>query len=175
MNVSLLFASEEPNGKFLPGDINEFWFGLAAFLVVFGLLAWKVFPLLANMFRNRAAKVEEELSAADRAKAAADAEIAELRARVADAETEAAAIVADAESTAATLAVDLRAKADAEAASVRERGAAEIAAARERASADLQAELGVKALAAAEAVVRENLDDAAQAQLVEDYINRVGA
>ena len=68
-----------------------------------------------------------------------------------------------------------RAKADAEAASVRERGAAEIAAARERASADLQAELGVKALAAAEAVVRENLDDAAQAQLVEDYINRVGA
>ena len=66
------------------------------------------------------------------------------------------------------------AKADAEAEAIKERAAAEIAAARARATADLQAELGAKALEAAEAVVRENLDDAAQVDLVEAYINGVG-
>lgn len=171
----VLFAADKPNDFFIPGDVNEFWWGLAAFSVVFALLVWKLFPAIGRLLNDRADRVEDELSAADRAKAAADAEIAQLRARLADAETEAAAIVADAETTAASLAAELRSKADAEAAAVRERGEADIAAARARAAVDLQSDLGSRALAAAEAVVRENLDEASQTQLIEDYINRVGA
>ena len=52
---------------------------------------------------------------------------------------------------------------------------AEIETARAHAAADLEAEVGAMALGAAEEVVRSSLDDAAQVQLIEDYINQVGA
>ena len=66
-------------------------------------------------------------------------------------------------------------RATTDAADLRTRGGADVEAAKAQATGDLQAEIGVLALGAAEAVVTNNLDDATQNELIENYINGVGA
>jgi F0F1-type ATP synthase membrane subunit b/b' len=66
-------------------------------------------------------------------------------------------------------------RAGTDAVDLRARGAADVEAAKAQATGDLQAELGVLALGAAEAVVANNLDAGTQNDLIENYINRVGA
>jgi F-type H+-transporting ATPase subunit b len=70
---------------------------------------------------------------------------------------------------------DLEAKAHADAATLRERAVADLESTRRQAVADLTAEVSRLALGAAEQVVTSNLDDAAQQQLIEQYISQVGA
>lgn len=174
MPISIL-ASEEPNKFFLPGDINEFYWGLAAFLVVFSLLAWKVFPLFGKLLKARADKVEEQLAAADRAHAEANAQLAALRSRLGDADGEAARIVSDAHTTAARLTDELKVKAASDVAAMKERAAADIESAKAKAQSDLGAEVNAAALTTAEELVRGNLDEATQVALIERYIEQVGA
>ena len=175
MNALMVFAAEKPNGFWLPGDVKEFWWGLVAFIVVFGALAWKVLPLFKKMLADRADKVEAELAAADKAQADADAEMRSLKERLGDADADAAQIVADARHTADQLKVDLAARARSDAAALKARAEADIEGARRQAQADLQAEVSAAALAAAEEVVRESIDDATQASLIDRYIEQVGA
>ena len=175
--ISLLniLAAEEPNGKFLPGDVNEFYWSSLAFLVVFAVMAWKLFPLAAKGLRAKADRVEDELAAAEKAQADADAEVETLMAKLGNAEADAAEILEDAGATAQKLKVDAAAKAAADADALKARTMADIDGARAHATADLRSELAAQALAAAEAVARENLDDSAQLDLVEQYIDQVGA
>lgn len=170
-----LLAAEAPNEFFFPGDINEFYWGLAAFTIVFGVLAWKVFPIAGKGLRDKADRIEADLAAANEAQAAADAEAQALLAKLGDAETDAAAVVAEARSTATKLEADAAAKAQADAEALKARVAAELDAARGQATADLRGELSKQALAVAEAVVGDNLDDATQVSLIEQYISQVGA
>lgn len=170
-----LLAAEKPNGFWIPGDPKEFWWGLAAFLIVVALLWWKVLPLFKQGLATRADRIEEQLAAADKAQAAADAELAALRAKLADGDAEAQRIVADAHTAAAKLKDDAKVRAASEVAALRERADAEIEGARRQAQADLLAEANVATLTAAEEVVRGNLDDATQQALIERYIEQVGA
>jgi F-type H+-transporting ATPase subunit b len=94
---------------------------------------------------------------------------------VGGAEAEARRIVAEAQQAAQAMAAQLRQRADDDAAELRVRAQADIESSKAEAIADLQAEVSQLALAAAEAVVRRNLDPATQAALVENYINQVGA
>ncbi len=169
-----LLAAEAPNEFFFPGDINEFYWGLAAFSIVFGVLAWKVFPIAGKGLRDKADRIEAELAAADEARNAADAEAQALLAKLGDADADAAAVISEARSTAAKLEADAADKARADAEALKARVAAEIEIARGQATADLRSEMSKQALAVAEAVVGANLDDATQAGLIEQYISRVG-
>ena len=82
---------------------------------------------------------------------------------------------ADAEATAAKVEADLIAKGESEAKAIRHRGGGDVEIARRQARADIQAELARLSLGAAEAVVGESLDDAAQADLIDQYIAQLGA
>lgn len=169
-----VFAAEAPNEFFFPGDINEFYWGLAAFIIVFGLLGWKLVPIARKALSDKADRIADELAAAERAQAEADAEAQAKLAKLGDAEADADAIVADARTAAATIESDGRARADADAAALKERVSAEIEASKATATAELRAELSRKAIVAAEAVVAENLDPASQNELIEQYIAAVG-
>ncbi len=173
--LGALLASEKPNGAILPGDLNELHWSIVAIVVVFGLLAKLALPPIKKALRDRTAKIEQELGAADKAKADALAEAERVRASVGDAEADAVRIVADAHQSAKQLDVSLRARADQEAQDLRQRALADIESSKVQAIADLQAEVASLARGAAEAVVRHNLDDATQASLIDNYINQVGA
>ena len=69
----------------------------------------------------------------------------------------------------------LIARADTDAAEVRARGLADVESTKTQATSDLQAEIGVLAMGAAEAVVANTLDEATQAELIDSYITTVGS
>lgn len=170
-----ILAAEGPNGQFIPGDVNEFWWGLGAFSVVVILAVWKGGPALRAAMRKRTETVAEELSAAEGERAEAEAEVAALRERLADADAERERILVEGRETAERVKAELLAAATAEVADLRARGEADLVTMRENAAADLRALAADQAVRAAEAVVRDNLDEAAQRQLVESYITQVGA
>lgn len=175
MSIVSILAAEGPNERFFPSDIKEFWFGGAAFLIVAGLLVWKLTPLISNALAANGARVQQQLDAAAEAQATADAEIAELKARLGNADADGARLVADATAAAEKLKVDGAAKAAADAEAIIARAQADAEAMRLQATADLQADLNRRTLAAAEDIVRSSLDDETQRRLIDQYIDQVGA
>lgn len=172
--MNALLASEAPNGNFIPGDINEFWWGAAAFTIVFVIFLWKGVPLIAKAMKARTARIEDELAAAAADKARAEADLATLSGQLGDADTEAAKIVAEARQQATKLEADLLTRSETEIADAKERSRIEIQAQRDQALADLREAVAGQARVAAEAVVRDNLDDTAtQSALIDDYISRL--
>ena len=168
-----LLAAEGPNGSWIPSDVNEFYWGAAAFSVIFILFLVKGLPAIKTMMQGQTAAVETQLADAAQAKADAEAELASLQASLGDADAEAAAIIEDARSQATKLEADLVAKATSDIAEAKERSQLEIAAQREQALADLRVAVAEQARVAADAVVMNNLDDATQSALIDDYISAV--
>lgn len=171
----IIFAAEEPNSWLLPGDINEVYWGSAAFFIVLGLYLWKGLGPTKAFFANRTKGIEDDLAAADRA----TAEAAELRAEqeraFANVDDEAAAIVAEGRNRAEALEADLRRRAETDVEEAKQRARIEIEASKTQALADLRAEVAARTVTAAEAVVDNSLDDDTHRQLIEQYISQVGA
>lgn len=173
--AALLVAAENPNSTMLPGDLNELWWAIFAFVVIVALLYKLAWPAIVKGLQSRTAKIENELGVAEAARVEALAQAETVKASVADAESEAARIVAESHDTAAQLAASLRERADTEMVELRNRAAADISSQTAQAIADLQAEIAELAQGAAEAVVLHNLDDATQTALIDRYIDQVGA
>ncbi len=175
--MNALFAASEHhgNGYFLPGDINEFYWGTAAFLVLVALFLWKGWTPLRKAMSGRTERIAEELDEASSAKEAALAELDEVRSGLTNVDEEAARIRSEATERAQRVAAELKQRADADVVEARQRAQIEIEALKATAMADLRAEVAARASNAAEAVVRETLDDAAQQRLIDRYIEQVGA
>ena len=171
--MNLIFAAEGPNGFWIPGDTREFWWGSAAFLVVVALMVWKLLPLVRKAMSDRSDRIRDDLVAAERARVDAEAELASLRTRLSDADTESARIVEEARGHAETIKADLLARADAEAVDAREKAQVEIAASRGQATADLQTAIASQAADAAESVVSASLDRTTHDDLIDRYIEQV--
>lgn len=171
-----ILAAEGPNGNFIPGDINEFYWGSAAFGIILVIFLWKGVPAISNLMKARTARIEDEIAAAAAQKAAAEDQLATLSGQLGDADAEAAKIIADAREQAAKLEADLLVRAEADVAETKERSRIEIQAQRDQALADLRAAVAHQARVAADAVVRQNLDDAGtQSALIDNYISQLSS
>jgi len=177
MNILILASEAEhhANGWVLPGDINEVIWGTIGFLVVATLIVWKGGPAIKAMWNGRIDRIRTELETAATARAEAEARLAAVEADLADADNERQRIVTEARETAAAVKAQIIAKAGTDAADLRTRGASDVEAAKAQATNDLQAEIGVLAIGAAEAVVANALDASTQSQLIDNYIDKVGA
>jgi len=171
--MHLLFASEEPNGVHLASDINEVIWGSLAFFVVLGLIIWKAGPAIAKAFNGRTERIAAELGSAAAQKDEAVAALTASTADLPDTNAEEARIKAEAIETAERVKADLIAKAHADAEDIRVRGRADVDNYRRQAVADLTAELSELTKNSAEAVIIENLDAGAHAELIDNYINQV--
>ena len=156
-------------------ETNEIIWGAIGFVVVFGFLTWKGLPAMKKAMADRADKIQTDLDAAERAKADAETVKAEYEAKLADAKSESGRIIEEARQAADQLKADQQARLNDELAAARAQAQADIDAAKGQAMAELRGEVTDIAIGAAEAVVGANLDRNAQTQLIEDYINRVGA
>jgi F-type H+-transporting ATPase subunit b len=173
MNNTLVFAAD--NQAILPHDINEVIWGSIAFFLVVGLIVWKGGPAIKKAWNGRIEGIENDLSSAEQAVVDAEAELADVQQRIANADAESEQILAEARATAETLRQQLAERAAIEAAEVTARAAADVEAAKSQAMADLQHEVADLTMGAAEALVRSNLDADAQQRLVESYITEVGS
>ncbi len=177
MNL-FIFAAEggehAENAFLLPHDINEFYWGLLSFLIVFGLIVWKGGPAIKGMWNGRIERLSTELDEAAAARAEAEAELAGVQSRIANVETEKASILADADQAAVTLKEQTLARTAQDRIDVGVRAASDAESSKVTATADLQSELAALAVGAAEEVVANSLDAATQNQLIESYIGNLG-
>lgn len=170
-----VFAAEEPNGWLLPGDINEVYWGTAAFLVVLALFLWKGLPVVKKAMVGRSERIAAEIAAAEEVRTSAESELTTLRQSLGNADAEAESILAEARTRAETIKADLMRRADEEVEASKVRAGIEIEAQRQQALADLRAEIASQASIATEAVVTDQLDADRQRRLIDSYIDQVGA
>jgi len=146
---------------------------IIAFIIVFLTLnAWVYQPML-NMMESRKQKIAQGLEDARvAAEARADAE-KEATKIVSDAQTEASQIVREATERAALAGQDVKATAEAEAARAREAAIAEAEVERNRILGDLRSQVASLAIAAANKLVGETLDEKKQRSLLDEFFSGV--
>jgi len=141
---------------------------IAFLIVLLSLNAWIYKPML-TMLEARKQKIAQGLEDARvAAQARADAE-KEASTILAGAHTEASKVVRDATDRAVRAGQDLKTAAEAEAASVRESAKAEAQLERNRILGDLRGQVAALAIAAAEKLVGEALDDRRQHVILDEF------
>lgn len=145
---------------------------LAFFIVFLTLNAWVYKPML-NMMETRKQKIAqglEDARVAAEARADAEKEAAKI---IADAQAEASKIVGEATDRAAAAGKDVIAAAEAEAARVRETGVIGAENERNRILGDLRGQVALLAIAAANKLVGEALDEKKQHALLDAFFSGV--
>jgi F-type H+-transporting ATPase subunit b len=156
-------------------ETNEIIWGALSFLLLFGLLAKFGVPAIKKAMEDRTARIQADVDAAEAAKAEVAAKASEYDAKLAEARAEAARIIEEARQDADAYRSDKRSEADAEITRMKEQATADVEASKAQAIADIRGEVANLAIGAAETVVGQNLDRAANQALVEQFIDSVGA
>lgn len=145
---------------------------IAFFIVFLTLNAWVYQPML-NMMETRKQKIAQGLEDARvAAEARADAE-KQASKIIADAQAEASRIVREATDRAAAAGKDVKAAAEAEAAKARDAAMAEAEVERNRILGDLRGQVAALAVAAANKLVGEALDEKKQHALLDEFFSGV--
>ncbi|MBI1795326.1 MAG: F0F1 ATP synthase subunit B [Chloroflexi bacterium] len=146
---------------------------IIAFAIVFLTLnAWVYKPML-NMLETRKTKIAQGLEDARvAAEARANAE-KEAQKILADAQAEAGKVVREATDRAASAGKDVKAAAEAEAVKVREAAMAEAEIERGRVLSDLRSQVAALAIAAAQKLVGDTLDEKRQHVLIDEFFSGV--
>ena len=149
--------------------------GSLASIIVFSLLYKYAGPIVKKSFKDRTAGIQKQLDDAAAAKVAAEAEATRIREAKGDIDAERSRLYAEADVQAEALLVDGRARLELEMVELEARAETDIAAAAGRGSDELRAEIARYSGSAVDRIVVETLDDAAQQDLIEGFIARVGA
>jgi F-type H+-transporting ATPase subunit b len=175
--LALLVAEEGAHheNNFWYGDINEVIWGTISFLILLAaFLKWGV-PAIKKAMAQQREGIAEQIDTAEARRTQAEAQLGDIRAQLSDADAETERILVEAREAAGHLRTDLTQRAEQDLVELRARAESEIASSRDQAVADLHSEVSGLALGAAETVVERNLDHDTQVQLIENYINQVGA
>jgi F-type H+-transporting ATPase subunit b len=140
-----------PNGTFLVE--------LAAFALLFFLLARYVIPPINKAMTARQEAIRTQFNELEQARADARAAEDEFKAQIADARHEAARIREEAREQGAQIIAEMRQQGEVEKARIIDNGHAQIVAERQQAVASLRAEVGTLATTLAGRIVGESLQD----------------
>ena len=173
--MNFLFAAGAENGVIITGDTNEVIWRTISFTIVVVLFLWKGLGPVKVMWHARIDRIRNEVTSAADTRAAAEAKLAEVESNIANAADERQRIIAGARTDAQTVKAQIITRAGTDASDLTARGLADAESAKLQATSDLQSEIGVLALGAAEKVVANSLDAATQTELIDSYINSVGA
>jgi F-type H+-transporting ATPase subunit b len=154
-------SSEEGGGgtqNFLVPNAT-FFVELAAFLLLFWLLARFVIPPINRAMTRRQEAIRTEFAELDEAKQKAHEAEEEFRSQIADARHKAAQIREEAKEQGAQIIAEAREQAQVEAERIKENGRAQVQAERQQAVASLRTEVGTLATELAGRIVGESLED----------------
>jgi len=154
-------------------NLGFFIVQVIAFIILFLTLnAWLYKPML-NMMETRKQKIAqglEDAGIAAEARADAEKDAAKI---IADAQAEAGRVVAEATERATAVGKDVMASTEAEATRVREAAVAEAEVERNRILGDLRSQVASLAIAAANKLVGEVLDEKKQRALLDEFFSGV--
>jgi len=155
--------------------VKEIFIGGAASLIVFAAL-WKfAMPAIRKSMADRTARIQGDLDGATGAKTDAETRAQEIRTALGDIDAERQRLFAEAEAQAEAILADGRSRLDAEVAELHARAEADVSTAASRSGDELRSEIGRYSGASLDRVVTDTLDDTAQQDLIEAFIQRVGA
>ncbi|GAV30915.1 f-type ATPase subunit b [Coriobacteriaceae bacterium EMTCatB1] len=160
--------------KIIPLGV-ELYVNLAAFVVLFVLLAKFAFPPITKMLDERAEKIRESLEKAEDTRIEAERLLEEYRQQMAEARTEAAKIIEQGRTVAENMKAEIVAKAKEEAEAEKAKALEAIKAERAAALAELQAKVAELSVAVAGKILGEQLSPAEHEALIERYIAEVGS
>lgn len=153
---------------------EELWGGIIAFTIVF-LFIWKwAVPVLNEILAERQAAIAAELELAEKAKVVAESLLTDYRTQISGAKDEASKILNDARDDGESVKGDIVSRAEGDAELIRIRVNDEIVTARDRAAADLRGQVADLSIGVAEKMIRSTLDDDAQRELIDRYIDELG-
>lgn len=145
------------------------------FLILVAILTKVAYKPLTEALAAREAKIAGDIAAAEKARAEAEALKAQYQQQLAAARSEAQAIVEKAMKLAEQTKEDIIQEARAENARLLAAAQDEIRRERELALAQLRAEVVSISLAAAAKVIDRNMDEATNAKLVQDFVDKLDA
>ncbi|HSP36972.1 MAG TPA: F0F1 ATP synthase subunit B [Frankiaceae bacterium] len=166
-----MYLAAEGSNPLVPSG-GEIILGTIAFALLCVVLMKKALPQAEKIYQERRDAIEGGLERAERAQQEAQATLAQYRAQLADARSEASRIREQAHEDAKRIVAEMRADAERDREERRQRFEGQLAAERTQAIAQLRHEVGGIALQLAERVIgRELENDDRQRELVDDFIS----
>ena len=154
------------------------WPGFLWHLVNFGILffvLWKfLFPPVLKMLDERQERIRESMERAEALKEESTRAAEAVKAQLDEARREGQNIINQATQIAERIKSDQQAQAQAEYETILKRAQDDAAREREQAFAELRQQVADLAVAAAERIIRKQLDPAAQRQLVNEFLAEAG-
>jgi len=144
------------------------------FIIFIVLRAWVFIPIMGMLEKRRAAIAQGLEDARIAAEARANAE-AEARQIIAKAQSEAAERVREATQRAEAVALEVKAEAEGDAVKIREEALSDSALERERLLGDLRGQVAALAMAAAQKLIGDALDEKRQHSLINEFFSGVKA
>lgn len=149
---------------------GEAIWNLLIFLIVLAILAKFVFPVIRDGLKAREAKLEGDLTAAEKAKADAEASVAEYKAKIAEAQKEAQVVIDEAKKSAEQVAAKVKSDAESEIVKMKERATAEIESAKDAALGEVYAQTAELSTQIASRILKREINAQDQQQLVSDSL-----
>lgn len=148
---------------------------IVTFLLMTAVLARWVYPQIVSLAEARQRAITEELAAAEKARAEAEAKVKEADAKLADARRTAETVIDGANRSGEQLRQELRQKAEAEYKRLVDAARVDIEAERERALESAREEVAGMVVSATRKVIGETLDERKHHQLIEQAIQEVAS
>nr|WP_203606434.1 F0F1 ATP synthase subunit B [Streptomyces sp. SID11385] len=169
-----MLAAEEENPLVPP--IPELVIGAIAFVIVFGLLAWKLLPNINKVLDERREAIEGGMEKAEAARTEADSVLEQYKAQLAEARHEAARLRSEAQEQGATLIAEMRAEGQRQREEIIAAGHTQIEADRKAAATTLRQDVGRLATELAGKLVGESLEDhARQSRTIDRFLDELDA
>lgn len=173
--LSLLAAAEGGGGGLMSLQINLMFWTLVIFGVLFFILKKWAFPAILSSVEAREKALEDAIEGAKRDRDAAAKLLAEHKAQIDGARSEAQKLIADGRAVAEKMRADLLEKTRTDQQELLERARRDIGIERDKAIAELRREAVDLAIAGAGKVIEENLDNDKNRKLVESFLSSLSS
>lgn len=170
-----LAAEEGGNPTPFAGTLAQSIAAIVVFLIVFFVLKAKAWGPILKGLQDREEKIRKDLQDAEQAREAAQAKLAEYQKQLADAEAKVRDIFAKATADAEAAGTRIKMQAQQEAEQLKERAMAEIEQSRRNALAELQQQAVSLATAMAGKILRRQITEADQAELIKSSLAELQA
>lgn len=178
--AAFALGADDPHGHEAVGALPSVTQGLVTgitaiivFLLVFAVLATKVWPAITKGLDDRANKIREEIAAAEAARKQAKDALDMYERSLADARAEAQKMLEKTKAQQMALAEELKAKADAELNSMRERAKRDIESAKRTALNEISAEAANIAVMIAGKILQREVNPRDQERLIAESMNEL--
>lgn len=170
----LLVAAQDGGTSVFSVDFGLVFWTWILFLLTLGVLSWKAFPAISKGLEARRERIEEEIASARRDREEARRLLDEHQRQLDEARLEAKGILQEGREAGERLREEILADARKEHEQLLEKARKEMDREREELVAAVRRDAVELAIAAAERLVSERLDDEANRKLVRDYLSEIG-